>query len=118
MEIDDAVQVTVFASPNEAHKEDRLTGDIMPEGSQTCILCEMIISRMDKDLAKPATQEEVKQYLQNVCKIIPSRIRADCDSFIETYSSLIMQAIESIPPKKICEQIGACFKTKIKSKGM
>lgn len=116
LEIDDAVQVTVFASPNEAHKDNRLTGDIMPEGSQTCIVCEMIITRMDKDLAKPATQEEVKQYLENVCKIIPSRIRADCNNFIETYGSLIVQAIESIPPKKICEQIGACLKTKIKSK--
>lgn len=117
VEIDDAIQVTVFANPKTSLHDDRVTGDAMPESSQTCILCEMIVARMDKDLEKPATQEQVKAYLDHICDVLPSSIRNECVGFINTYSTLILQAFESIPPKKICEEVKACLTSKIKSKG-
>lgn len=117
VEIDDAIQVTVFANPKSSPHDDRLTSGDIPKSSQTCILCEMIVARMDKDLEKPATQEQVKQYLDHICDVLPSSIKNECVGFINTYSTLILQAFESIPPKKICEEIKACLTTKIKSKG-
>lgn len=112
MEIDDAIHVTVFADQKQSYHNDRLS-----QSSQTCILCEMIVARMDKDLEKPATQEQVKQYLDHICDVLPSSIKKECVGFVNTYSTLILQAFESMPPKKICAEINLCSAVTTKSKG-
>lgn len=116
MDIEDAIHVTVFANVKSSSHADRQTSDLL-KSSQTCILCEMIVARMEKYLEKTATQEQVQDYLDHVCDILPSTIKSECVGFINTYSTLILQTFESIPPKKICEQINLCSITKIKSKG-
>lgn len=114
LDIDDAIQVTVFASPNEA-KNPQITGDKLPKGSETCVICEMIVARMEKDLSKQTTQEEVRHYLQKVCNLLPRSVRQQCDGFVNLYATLIIQIVEQVPPKKICEEIKACLNTKVKS---
>jgi len=105
LEVDDAIQVTVFTSA--AGKNEGV-------GSQTCVLCEMIISRMEKEIENPKNQDEVKAYLEKVCIILPKRYRNECDKFIEQYSDLIVETIDHIPAKEVCTEIQLC--TNFKSK--
>lgn len=116
VDIEDAIHVTVFTNVKSSSYADRQTSDML-KNSETCILCEMIVARMEKYLEKAATKEQVQEYLDHVCDILPSTIKSECVGFVNTYSTLILQTFESIPPKKICEQINLCSVTKIKSKG-
>uniref|UniRef100_A0A336LVF0 CSON002275 protein n=1 Tax=Culicoides sonorensis TaxID=179676 RepID=A0A336LVF0_CULSO len=117
LNIDDAIQVTIFANPKKYIQSPNFQEPDLPKGSEVCILCEIVVTKMEKNLEKPATQNEVRAYLDKVCKLLPSSIKNECQGFINTYSMLLIEAFESIPPKKICESIQVCLMSGVKSKG-
>ncbi|XP_063704417.1 prosaposin isoform X2 [Culicoides brevitarsis] len=96
---DATVRVKVFSDSPYSTKDK--------QSSQTCIICEILVARIDKNLKKPTTQEEVKKYLNNVCNVLPIN-KKECLEFVNNYLTLLMQALESIPPKKICKEIKVC----------
>lgn len=121
LDFDDAVQVKVFTSPEKipvtADTEfNRLTNGDLPEGSQSCVLCEIVITQMEKDLKKNATQDEIRNYIDHACDPCPPKYRQECIKFIDKYAETLIQTFEHLPPHEICKEMKLCDKVKVASK--
>ena len=47
--------------------------------------------------------------MENVCDILPSSIKFECDDFIEEYTPQIIKLLEEkLQPESLCKQIGLC----------
>ena len=52
--------------------------------------------------------------MENVCNILPSSIKSECDDFIEEYTPQIIQLLEEkLQPESLCKQIGLCSSVKV-----
>jgi len=77
--------------------------------SVVCIMCEFILSRIAQDLKDDATEEEIKNYVKNVCNILPTTVTEPCKQFIEEYGDLVISLLaQSLDPNEVCAAIKAC----------
>ena len=52
--------------------------------------------------------------MENVCNILPSSIKSECDDFIEEYTPQIIKLLEEkLQPESLCKQIGLCSSVKV-----
>ena len=52
--------------------------------------------------------------MENVCNILPSSIKSECDDFIEEYTPEIIKLLEEkLQPESLCKQIGLCSSKKV-----
>ena len=59
-------------------------------------------------------QKEIEEALKNVCNILPSSIKSECDDFIEEYTPEIIKLLEEkLQPESLCKQIGLCSTVKV-----
>jgi saposin len=83
-----------------------------PTGSSMCTTCEFAVTIADTELKANATQEEVIQFVDNLCSILPQTIRTECDNFVAKYGPQFMDALASkLVPSTICTEIGVCTKS-------
>ena len=75
----------------------------------TCALCELLISKLEKDITDKKTRDEIEQSVKNVCKILPKTLTAECKKFIDQYGELIINLIGTVPPKEICAEAHFCL---------
>ncbi len=74
-----------------------------------CIICEYIISYLDKALTNKTNEEEIKQALEEVCDVLPSSVKNQCDSFVEAYTDMVIQLLTGeVTPKEVCGYLGLC----------
>jgi len=74
-----------------------------------CVLCEYVISNLDKMLKDKTNEEEIKQALENVCSYMPGNIKDQCDQFVETYTDLVIQLLTGeVSPEEVCGYLGLC----------
>jgi saposin len=60
-------------------------------------------------------QEEIKEYVKNVCNILPTTVNRQCKQFIEVYGDMIIALLaQSLDPKEVCTAIKACGGAKSK----
>jgi saposin len=60
-------------------------------------------------------QEEIKEYVESVCNILPRTVASPCRRFIEQYGDLVIALLaQSLDPKTICSEIKACSGSKLK----
>ena len=53
--------------------------------------------------------------MENVCNILPSSIKSECDDFIEEYTPQIIKLLEEkLQPESLCKQIGLCSTEKVR----
>ncbi|XP_071952140.1 uncharacterized protein [Antedon mediterranea] len=77
--------------------------------SGVCILCEFVMTTVDKYLAENSTEAEIKKVLVEVCNILPTTITADCITFVNKYSDTIIQLIlNDIDPVNVCKELTLC----------
>lgn len=74
------------------------------------------MNQLEKELKDKTTQDEIKQAVEGVCKILPNSISKDCDKFMEQYANLIISLLATTPPKEICRQMMLCGRNLEKSK--
>ena len=52
--------------------------------------------------------------MENICNILPSSIKSECDDFIEEYTPEIIKLLEEkLQPESLCKQIGLCTSEKV-----
>lgn len=90
---------------NNESKGDAKSNNFDP---QPCVLCEFIIKQLENKIKDKKTEEEIKQEVENICKVMPQPIAGHCDKFIEKYGDLIIAMVETVPPKEICKKLGLC----------
>lgn len=79
--------------------------------SNSCVLCEFIMTKLEKILKDRKTQEEIKEGVFKVCSYMPHTVTAQCKHFVEEYADLIIELITNeVTPKEICTAINLCEK--------
>jgi len=74
-----------------------------------CVICEYIISYLDKALKNKTNEDEIKQALEEVCDVLPSSVKDQCDSFVEAYTDMVIQLLTAeVTPKEVCGYLGLC----------
>lgn len=97
---DGSVEVSSAVDPNYAY--------IQASDSNTCVICETIMTQLEKELADKTTQTEIKNAIKNVCHSMPKSFADQCSKFIDSYATLIITLIDTTPPKEICGQMKLC----------
>ncbi|XP_023348956.1 prosaposin [Eurytemora carolleeae] len=76
-----------------------------------CVLCEYVISNLDKILEDSTNKAEIKAALDSVCAILPQTVSKECTQFVNSYTDLIIDMLTSeITPEEICKNLGLCGK--------
>lgn len=73
-----------------------------------CVLCELIMTKIENDLKKHATQVEIEENIRRVCSKLPSKYSTKCKKFIEDYADFIISLVSSVPPKQLCGELNLC----------
>ncbi|XP_022087388.1 uncharacterized protein LOC110977496 isoform X2 [Acanthaster planci] len=73
-----------------------------------CEVCKLVMSQLEALVKRNATEKDIEKFLDNICDILPSSLKADCDAFIAKYTQAILALLKSIPPDKICQTLGLC----------
>nr|XP_054773857.1 uncharacterized protein LOC129281952 isoform X4 [Lytechinus pictus] len=79
-----------------------------PFASIECTVCEFAMSQLDNILSENATQEEIAAALENLCNMLPSTIRQECDAFVTTYEPEIIKLLLTMSPDQVCAELGLC----------
>lgn len=82
----------------------------------TCVLCEFIMSQLERQIKDNATQDEIRDIVESVCTILPNTVSHDCQQFIDKYAKLIISLIATTPPNMICSEMMLCGRNIEKSK--
>ncbi|KAJ5071081.1 hypothetical protein M0811_10565 [Anaeramoeba ignava] len=84
-----------------------------PKGIE-CTVCEWIMEQVEAFISENTTEQEIEQFLENVCNMLPSPINTICDGLIEQYIPVIVQLlVNDFPPDQICTEIGLCTSMKV-----
>lgn len=82
--------------------------------STLCVICQTIMTQLEKDLSNKQTQDEIKETVKNVCHSMPKSFDAQCTKFIDSYATMIISLIDTTPPKEICTKLNCCSKVAMK----
>jgi saposin len=85
----------------------------VPKASEYCTVCEFVLSTAEQYLDNNATDKQIILFIENVCYILPTTIRQECDDLIATYATeIITLLIQDYPPNVVCTEIGLCSSAK------
>jgi len=85
----------------------------IPKQGANCFVCETIISSIESWLEQNATEQQIEQYLDTLCALVPS-FQAQCDAVIAQGLSQIIQWIEqNQTPLQVCTNLGLCTNSTI-----
>ncbi|KAM8706280.1 hypothetical protein ACLKA7_010541 [Drosophila subpalustris] len=79
----------------------------------TCPLCLFAVEQAQIKIRDNKSKDNIKKVLDGLCSHLPSKLRAECVDFVETYSNeLVDMLITDFKPEEICVQLKLCPKTK------
>lgn len=92
---------------------DHLIGAANPslliEGGGLCTLCEYMLHFIQESLATPATDDEIKHSVENVCTKLPQGVAAQCRNFVEMYGDAVISLlIQGLNPRSVCPLMQMC----------
>ena len=80
-----------------------------PVTDSTCVLCEYVITTLDSMLEDKTNKDEIKASLEKLCSLLPSSVEKQCDTFVSTYTDLIIDMLtKDVSPEMICTNLGLC----------
>lgn len=113
LDIDEAIVVNVFAVPSYQQVVNILENPPAHVKDDTvCVLCEFIMNKLEKELKDKTTRDQIRQAVENICTVMPKSINGKCVAFIEQYADLIIDLVETLPPKEVCQNLGVCAAVK------
>ncbi|XP_044251508.1 prosaposin [Drosophila takahashii] len=94
---------------------DRLMGAARPlelvEGGELCTICEYLLHFIQETLATPATDDQIKHTVENVCSKLPSGVAGQCRNFVEMYGdAVIALLVQGLNPRSVCPYMQMCPK--------
>ncbi|XP_075113832.1 prosaposin isoform X2 [Leptodactylus fuscus] len=79
------------------------------ENVPVCEVCQVVMSQMESLLEKNSSKEQIKEALEKVCNIIPSKCCEKCREIVEMYCDAIIEMLkQEFTPKQICTMLGLC----------
>ncbi|KAK7111881.1 uncharacterized protein [Littorina saxatilis] len=88
-----------------AEKEDRAK----EEDSIACQICELVVGSVDILLGENRSEAAIQKGLDDICNILPTGIRPQCQSFVNEYSVVVVQLLlQELDPVQVCITIGLC----------
>ena len=94
---------------------DHLMGAANPgnlvQGGELCTLCEYLLHFIQESLATPATEDEIKHMVNNVCDKLPNSVHGQCHNFIDMYGdAIIALLVQGLDPRQMCPKMQLCPK--------
>merc|ERR1712179_782649 len=75
----------------------------------TCVLCEYVVTTLDNMVTDKTNEQEIKDALEVLCSYLPGSVTKQCDSFVETYTDMIIDMLtKDVTPEMICTNLGLC----------
>jgi len=82
------------------------------KSSSNCEMCEFAINEVFSILKDKDDQDMVKNALESICYRLPNSIERNCENFVETYTSTIINLIvNGLTPDEICSALDLCAST-------
>jgi saposin len=81
----------------------------MKEQDDYCALCQYAMTTLYQILENKDTEDEIKNALETVCRILPSSLEDKCDEYMEAYAEKIIELVlQEFTPDQICAELGLC----------
>uniref|UniRef100_UPI00358F9EBE prosaposin-like n=1 Tax=Myxine glutinosa TaxID=7769 RepID=UPI00358F9EBE len=80
-------------------------GDLNP----LCMLCEMIVHKLENIIGTNWTEAAVEKALESVCDLLPGSLSQDCEDFVHQYGPRIVSLLLSFSPAVVCTALGICL---------
>merc|ERR1719495_550562 len=81
------------------------------EGQLSCDLCHVVVQVVDDKLNEKATFEEIESHVQEICKLLPSKVTSQCKKFVD---DKLRQAVAMVTKKtgveEVCQELSICPK--------
>ncbi|XP_015234287.1 PREDICTED: prosaposin-like [Cyprinodon variegatus] len=75
-----------------------------------CTVCLMVIKKLETLLPKNMTEETLKKLMEEVCDLVPSSYKDQCDDFVNKYGVEIVEfLLASAAPHTICMLLHLCL---------
>lgn len=88
-----------------------LDSSIKVNSMKTCVECKLFIKYLQETMEEPSSQKEIKDWLlNNLCASLGDQsLASSCNKFVNQNAEIFFKAVvESLDPKKSCEELGAC----------
>jgi len=74
-----------------------------------CVICEYVVSTLDKMVTDKTNEAEIQAALDAMCSYMPKSISAQCTTFVDTYTEMIIDMLtKDVTPEMICSNLGLC----------
>lgn len=73
-----------------------------------CVICELFMTKLENNLKKNATQDEIEKTVRRICSAFPAKLAGKCKKFVEDYADLVISLVSTVPPKELCGEINLC----------
>ena len=85
---------------------------VLELSSTSCVMCEYVISTIDRYIGDKNNEEEIKRTVESICDKMPAMVRSKCDRFVETYEPAIVAFIvNNMDSAEICGLLHLCDTT-------
>ncbi|KAH8311032.1 hypothetical protein KR044_003909, partial [Drosophila immigrans] len=79
------------------------------EGGEMCTICEYLLHFIQESLATPATDDQIKKVVENICTKLPHGVAGQCRNFVEMYGdAVIALLIQGLNPRSVCPMMQMC----------
>lgn len=78
-----------------------------------CVICEFVMSKLDKELNNTNADVKIKHCLRNICSKIPSTVGKSCKQFIDYYFDMIVVLLKTMKPSEVCGYMKLCHVPKL-----
>nr|XP_056706490.1 prosaposin-like [Euleptes europaea] len=79
------------------------------ESFSLCDACKIMVEEVASLLESNRTEEEMVHGMEEVCSVLPEKMRDECKSFVEVYGrAIIDMLLEATDPKLVCVMLKCC----------
>jgi len=99
----------VFISGNIATNEIEDAPQHLKKDSNECVICEFVISRLEKVITRNSSEEEIEDAFFKICNYMPKTVEKQCNNFVQQYGRAVIELlVASADPKTVCTAIDLC----------
>lgn len=97
--------------PKDDRALEHMAERLMTKYAETpqCVICELVMTELEANLKKNATQVDIEQTVRLICSAFPAKMAGKCKKFIDDYADLIISMVTSVSPHDLCGELNMCL---------